>query len=57
MPHTSLTDYGILSSGHAEAMWNKASKLLNDHKIIKAPDIGIQKQDGFLVIRDYHLML
>ena len=38
MPYTSLTDSGILSSGHAEAMWKKASKLLNDLKVIKAPD-------------------
>ena len=38
MPYTSLTDSGMLSSGHAEAMWRKASKLLNDQKVIKAPD-------------------
>ena len=38
MPHTSLTDHGILSSGHAIAMWKKASKLLENHKVVKAPD-------------------
>lgn len=31
MPYTSLMDYGILSSGHVEAMW-KTLMLLNDKK-------------------------
>ena len=36
VPHTSLTE--ILSDAHVKAMWKKATKLLNENKVIKAPD-------------------
>ena len=51
VPFSSLRT--ILSDGQLEAMWKKASRLLNEKKVIKAPDSNPKTR---WVARDHHPM-